>query len=186
MKIRIIHIALVVLFVFSSVVVGFADPPSSLSTEDSITTDISLSVEPQIIAHKGSDIVMSVPALDASSEEDEGGALAFGSGSIGYFDSNAPTTFSFEANALSNSESDGDDVMTTRYAANFSGYDGKEDEGYASGDVNSANLDDLDGSVNITPRSGRIDVALDVEADVEWGDDAGLYGSQFVMTATVN
>ncbi|MBI9109469.1 MAG: hypothetical protein JEZ04_22180 [Spirochaetales bacterium] len=151
---------------------------------DSITTDISLTVDPQIIAHKQADIVMNVPVLDASDAGN--GALAEGAGSIGYFDSNASTTFSFQASALDNEASGGDDVMTTRYVASFSGFGGDAVAPYESGDVENPDLDDLEGTRTIVPHSGRIDIDLYVEADVEWEDDAGLYGSQFVVTAVVN
>ena len=154
------------------------------SVKDSITVDISLTVEPQIIAHKQGDIVMSLPALDASDAGN--GALAEGSGRIGYFDSNAATTFSFQASALDNYDSDGDDVMTTRYVASFSGFAGDPVADYESGNVDDPDLAGLAGTRDVVPHSGRIDIDLGVEADVEWEDDAGLYGSQFVVTAVVN
>ncbi|MBI9104859.1 MAG: hypothetical protein JEY99_20755 [Spirochaetales bacterium] len=154
---------------------------------DSMTIDISLTVDPQIVAHKQADIVMSLPdVLGGSDDPADVGGLASGSGSIGYFDSNASTSFSFQASALDNEASGGDDVMTTRYVASFSGFGGDAVDPYESGDVENPDLDDLEGTRTVVPHSGRIDIDLDVEADVEWEDDAGLYGSQFVVTAVVN
>lgn len=180
-------IIILLLLVFIVAGYSFAKPGHDFNdshNDESITTDISLQVVPQIIAHKQADIIMEVPALEASNAGN--GALAEGSGRIGYFDSNAPTTFSFQASALDNYGQGGDDVMTTRYLASFSGFDGDAVTPYESGDVNDPELDGLDGTRDVVPHSGRIDIDLGVEADVEWGDDAGLYGSQFVITAVVN
>jgi len=155
------------------------------ANEASMSIDITLEVESQIIAHKGADITMLVGEFEDTTTG-VGGALASGSAIVGYFDSNANTNFSFQGNALNNLMDGGTDVMATRYTANLD-----TDGTYGAGEFASESLTNTElaalGSVdNIDPTEGYINVKLDVEADVEWGDEAGQYASQFIITAVCN
>ncbi|MCF7913561.1 MAG: hypothetical protein K9L66_00185 [Spirochaetaceae bacterium] len=152
---------------------------------EQVKTGVHMGVPAGIVAHpSGEEIILHSPPL---SESEEGEVTAKGEGYIGYFDSNACTIISYEANCLHHGK-DKDkeemiDLLPTRYSVTLYGH-GSSPIHYHSPTVLKVEKETLPGSSVVDPHTGKIHAELDIEADVDWSHDSGEYEAAFVLTAT--